>query len=186
MNSEPLPMVSLASFSLPAQIGFLTCPDCIQIGFRKSGPPNSHEKQFLQIRSKPHGEVVWNAIHIWFLQICLWSRCSARSIRISECHLCHFMDTWRLNGESWWTRRSVKPPQSLVNVTYRMSQGLHAPNSHSFVLCFVFPVVTLPRFKAAHQRMYWRRHHYHKNRCRYVGTEQWCLDAINPIWSPAN
>ncbi len=31
----------------------------------------THEMCFLQIRSKPHLEVVWNAIPIWFLHMCL-------------------------------------------------------------------------------------------------------------------
>ncbi len=70
---------------------------------------------FLQIRSKSRGEVVWNAIPMGFLQMRLKYGHPVCSNQISECPLSHFMDVVHLNGMSWWTRPDARWPQSLTN-----------------------------------------------------------------------
>ncbi len=102
------------------KIRFSAHPDCIQIGFRKSEQQKQHEIRLLQIRSKPHDKVIWNAIQIQFVQMRLQLGRSARSNRISECLLCHFTDTGCLNEVSWLTRRGARRPQILANVLPRV------------------------------------------------------------------
>ncbi len=75
----------------------------------------AHDIRFLQNRSKPHLEVVWNPIQNQFLQICLQSARSGHSDWTSKFLSHHSKDIGGLNGVSWhtsWALSATEPDKS--------------------------------------------------------------------------